>query len=387
MKADPADATTVPREASRPRPLDVVAVPASHPYVRSLIPTGSRPDGGFVVRPDPDPDDPSRVAGARWWPPVALDPDWLGAQDCDLLHVHFGFDDRTPAQLTRLLDVARARGVPVVLTIHDLRNPHHDEPDLLEAQLAVLVPRVDALLTLTDSAAREVATRWGRRAHVVPHPHLVDLPTMRRVRAERAAAPPGGPRVVGLAVKELRRSSDPLRLLPRLEQTVREDGDARLQVTVHHEVRPRTDERARRLIEWLDAAPARGIEVVWHDPWSDDELWQRLAALDVAVLPYRYGTHSGWLEACHDLGTRVLAPSHGHYAAQGADGLYDSDEAGVDLASLDAGLRRLLGLSRAGAPLPGLDADARAAQREDVAAFHARLYDRLVGATRQEQAG
>ena len=34
----------------------------------------------------------------------------------------------------------------------------------------------------------------------------------------------------------------------------------------------------------------------------DDELWDYLQSLDVSVLPYRFGTHSGWLEACHDLG-------------------------------------------------------------------------------------
>jgi hypothetical protein len=83
----------------------------------------------------------------------------------------------------------------------------------------------------------------------------------------------------------------------------------------------------------------------------------------------------------------VLAPSHGHYASQGADALYDADEHHVDLDSLDAGVRRLLALARHGAPLPGLDDEARAAQRDDVAAFHARLYARLVGATRREQAG
>ena len=34
------------------------------------------------------------------------------------------------------------------------------------------------------------------------------------------------------------------------------------------------------------------------------------------MLPYRFGTHSGWLEACYDLGTPVLAPDCGFYAEQ-----------------------------------------------------------------------
>ncbi len=34
------------------------------------------------------------------------------------------------------------------------------------------------------------------------------------------------------------------------------------------------------------------------------------------MLPYAFGTHSGWVEACHDLGTTVLAPRTGHWVEQ-----------------------------------------------------------------------
>lgn len=53
------------------------------------------------------------------------------------------------------------------------------------------------------------------------------------------------------------------------------------------------------------------------------------------MLPYRFGTHSGWLEACFDLGTRVLAPDVGYYSDQkpgvlgyhvGDDGQPDEDD-------------------------------------------------------------
>ena len=39
---------------------------------------------------------------------------------------------------------------------------------------------------------------------------------------------------------------------------------------------------------------------------------------ELLFLPYRWGTHSGLLEAAHDLGTPVLAPSCGAYHDQGA---------------------------------------------------------------------
>ena len=34
------------------------------------------------------------------------------------------------------------------------------------------------------------------------------------------------------------------------------------------------------------------------------------------MLPYAFGTHSGWVEACYDLGTAVLAPRTGHWVEQ-----------------------------------------------------------------------
>ena len=43
-----------------------------------------------------------------------------------------------------------------------------------------------------------------------------------------------------------------------------------------------------------------------------------MAGAELVLLPYRWGTHSGLLEAAHDLGTPVLAPSFGGYGDQGA---------------------------------------------------------------------
>ena len=63
-------------------------------------------------------------------------------------------------------------------------------------------------------------------------------------------------------------------------------------------------------------------------------------AIDVSVLPYRFGTHSGWLEACFDLGTAVVAPSCGFYAQQRPCVIYRHDEAGLEHAASLAGALR-----------------------------------------------
>ena len=54
----------------------------------------------------------------------------------------------------------------------------------------------------------------------------------------------------------------------------------------------------------------------------------------MSVLPYRFGTHSGWLEACRDLGTTVVAPDCGYYADQGPVLTYRMDEHRYDADSL-----------------------------------------------------
>ena len=70
-----------------------------------------------------------------------------------------------------------------------------------------------------------------------------------------------------------------------------------------------------------------------------DEELQYLESLDLSVLPYRFGTHSGWLEACYDLGTAVLAPTCGYFAQQRPCLTYRHDEQGLDVASLQAAVR------------------------------------------------
>ncbi|MCY7396595.1 MAG: glycosyltransferase family 1 protein [Nocardioides sp.] len=370
---------------TRSRPLQVVAVPASHTYVRQMTPGPE----DVVVRPDPDPEHPDRAATGRWWPPVALRPGWAAQQDLDLMHLHFGFDAASPDELGALVDSLHRSGRPLVLTVHDLRSPHQQDGSVLEGQLDVLVPRADAVLTLTSRAAAQIQRRWGRPAVVVAHPHLVPLARMTQLRDARRRTRGAGRHdvVVGVSCKSLRTNTDPLRLLPVLEQSVRRVG-ARLRVDLHRDVVTHADaDPARRaLVDHLTGACRRGVEVVVHEPFDDEALWTHLGGLDVAVLPYRFGTHSGWLEACHDVGTRVLAPSFGCYADQGADGLYTADEHCVDAASLADAVARLVREARLGT-LAGADAPTRARQREQAVARQLAVYREVLDTRRSTSPG
>lgn len=326
----------------------IASVPAGHVYVRHLSVTG---DG--VVRL-PDPPVPGAPAG-RWWPSPMLRPAWIRehADSFDVLHVHFGYDDATPGSLTALATAVHDAGKALVVTVHDLRNPHHPDPHAHAAALDVLVSAADAVLTLTPGAAAEIAARWGRRATVVPHPHVV--PTARL----GAPRPPHDGFVVGLHAKSVRANSDPVPVARALAAAVAALPGARLQIDAHD------DDRGRAV-----AAALPDLDVRVHPPFPDDDLWDYLTGLDLSVLPYRFGTHSGWLEACHDLGTAVLAPSCGYYAEQAPCLTYGHDERGLDATSVTAAVRR----AHTGRPAWRADPAQRAAQRRRIAAQHAEVY-------------
>lgn len=350
------------------RTVVVRSVPSDHVYVRHLAPLpAQQPTGARVVRLT-DPQVP-------WWPPPALDPRWLEARtdEFDVLHLHFGFDARSTGDLRGVVDVLRDTGRPLVQTVHDLRNPHHTSRELHDAHLDVLVPAADALITLTPGAALEILQRWGRVATVLPHPHVVDLDELRRRRSRPARR--DGTFTVGLHLKSMRSCMSGVPVLDALLDAVEALDDARLRVDVHHDVAdPDGARHDPAIVAALDRARARGAQVEVHDFFTDDALWDYLEGLDVSVLPYRYGTHSGWLEACRDLGTAVVAPDCGYYADQGPVHSYGLDECRLDAASLVGAVRR----AHAAGPTAPVPLALREQQRSDIARAHAEIYTRLL---------
>ena len=127
----------------------------------------------------------------------------------------------------------------------------------------------------------------------------------------------------------------------------------------------------------LHAAVSSGdLELQVHDFFSDKDLWRYLSSLDVSVLPYRFGTHSGWLEACRDLGTTVVVPSCGYFAEQGPVLGYVRDERTYDERSLAAAVIE----AYESRPDLGATVEARREQRRAVAEAHERIYASVVDA-------
>ena len=368
-------------------PLRVASVPAGHPYVRYLAPVDPTTVARPVVRladPLPDPADPT-----RWWPPVVLDGAWLRAHadEVDVLHVHFGTESYDLEHLRDVVAALRETGIPLVHTVHDLTNPQLvDQAPHLE-HLDLLVAEADALLTLTEGAADEVERRSGRRPEVVPHPHLLPLD---------ADAPTGTPHdalVVGVSLRDLRPNVDgpgTVAALLAAAELLRDSGRAVVvRVDVNERVR---DAGALAVVAELVAA-ADGAELVVHPRLDDAALAAALADLDVAVLPYRHGTHSGWAELCWDLGVGVAAPRVGHVADQHPEAGSTASFDGGDARSLaDA----LLALTGPDAPRPGSDARtdlvaarraARRTARDAAAVAHLAAYERALRAAAARRAG
>ncbi len=152
---------TAPTTASRPAPTRVLAIPSAHPYAERLRAVGPDAERSSVLHLSDPP-----VAGApdgQWWPPPALDADWVHAHagEVDVIHLHFGFDASSPDDLRRWVEALDGAGIPLVLTVHDLANPHFtDQTDHL-ARLDVLVPAAAAVITLTEGAAAQIRRAVG----------------------------------------------------------------------------------------------------------------------------------------------------------------------------------------------------------------------------------
>jgi hypothetical protein len=314
----------------------VVSVPHTDAYVDAGL-----PDGVLRVGPGPGP--------GPW-----LDPGYLAAHagDVDVVHLHSGYGHLPEDEVVSWAETVRRTGVPLVLTVHQLRDPRQPTRRRHDAHLEALLGTAEVVLTLTPGAADEIAARFGRTAIVVAHPSIAEPePDL------------GGERgLVGMALRA------PCAALPDPAGLVRAalsgavNGGGRLRVFLDDGVAPPPVFAAGDSLEYLPRTV---------DAWA-----AQLQELHVAVLPESCGTHSAELEICRDVGTRVVAPSCGWFADQWSDVVtYDNDEErGLDPVSLDGAVAAALTRP---APRPA-DRAWRAEQRAAVRAVHAQVYAQVV---------
>lgn len=341
----------------------VASVPTSHAYIAHLDAVGGC---GTVVRlPDPVPHGADGTG--RWWPPRWLDAEWLATHidGVDVFHLHFGFDAVTMDGLQDIVRILGTAGKPLILTVHDLHNPHFVDNTVHLAHLDVLVPAATEVITLTTGAAQEIAARWDRRATVLPHPHVAPLELIGLKRVVSS------PFVVGVHMKGMRANLDPLAVVDTVIETVRALPDAVVRIDA--------DDNAVGVKAALDRYRAvDGVDVRIHPRFDDEELWQYLSEIDVSVLPYRFGTHSGWLEACHDVGTAVIVPDCGHFSDQRPCYTFEFGIGRFAPSSLSSALRA----SYTGRfDPPAASREARELERNALASSHRQIYERALART------
>ena len=323
-----------------PQSLRVATVPHTDAYVTSVLPPG-------VVHVGPD------DGGVSAW----LDPGYLTAHadDLDVLHVHTGYGHLREAALECWTETVRRLGIPLVVTVHQLRDPAQPTAARYDAHLAALLSTAEMVLTLTPGAAGEIAARFGLTPIVVAHPSpAVPDPEL---GAERGLVGV----LLGPASSAL---PDPLAVVgAALSGAV--SGGGRLRVLVGEADAAFLDDGVREL------ADAGRLEIVVHD----GDRARQLQQLHVAVLAERCGTHSRDLEVCRDVGTRVVAPGCGWFADQWSEVVtYGHDEVhGLDAVSLTAAVAAAL--TR---PMPRpADRAWREEQRAAVQRVHAEVYEHV----------
>ncbi|CAM3141625.1 glycosyltransferase involved in cell wall biosynthesis [Williamsia muralis] len=347
--------------------ITVASVPTGHRYVAHLAAGDSR------VRRLPDPVPEGAGSSDRWWPPRWLEPAWLSdhIDDFDVLHLHFGFDSISPGRLHQVVDLLHHHNKPLVFTAHDLHNPHFRDNTLHLEQLNVLVRGADEVITLTPGAATEIVQRWGVEATVIPHPHVAPLGMIGRPRGH-------GPEfVVGVHAKSLRANLDPLAILDTIVTSAAGIPDTRARVDLDsHVFDPGGDQQTADLAAIItDYATGHNVDLRIHDRFDDNELWQYLTEIDVSVLPYRFGTHSGWLEACYDLGTAVIAPDCGYFGDQKPCRTYGFGLDRFDPSSLTEALRATHAERDS---TPAASRASREIERQRISAMHDAVYSRAL---------
>lgn len=309
---------------------------------------------------------------------ASLTPTWLRAHldTIDVVHVQGLHPGQDPREVARAAAVVHASGTPLVVTCYHLTDPVGGDAEAYAAQLDALVPVADAVVTLTEPAAREIADRWGVTAIVLPHPHVVDFVRMRQERRPRQGA-----LRVGTHLAALQLPIDPVRLMSGLTTAVGEMEDVQLTVHVHETVldpgSSSYDGTRLREVERLVRGVGGSLRV--HRPFTDSQLWDHLLGLDVSVVPGLYGSHSVWPEACADLGTQGLLPAGTYAAAQQPCLTYTP---GGDDTALAQSFGKALRTAQESAAWR-VDPEQRWTERVRVAETLRGLYERLLGLDRR----
>lgn len=294
----------------------MAVLPAAHPAVRRL--TGLRAASDLV---ELVPVWPGLSSGV----PPPWETGWHGGgpggddrlSGVDVVHVHFGYEYLEPTGVHDLIEHRDRTGVPMVLTVHDIVHPAPEDPNPRRDLTGLLVESASQVLTLTETAARELWVRWGVEALVVAHPRLLDDPESSAViRAAKHLRAPGDT-VVGVLLEHMGENMPGPELLDVLAPAAAGRRGAHLRIVVDAQAwrdacgEDRESGGHHLVAELAAEGDWESVRLLRYEPLNLWRVRTEFAALDVCVLPYRFATHSTWLELCRDLGVTPVFPNVG----------------------------------------------------------------------------
>lgn len=369
-----------PSQVDRTR---VALLPAAHPAVRRITGLGTRDHVELVpIRPGVVSGEtpPEAVTDAEQDPgddaSVEIHHDRDPLDHVDVVHVHFGYDYLVPESVEEVVDHLARTEVPMVVTVHDIVYPVEDDSRPRRAHTGTLVEAAESVVTLTEVAAQELWVRWGVEPMVVPHPRVLEEAEI-SAAVRDAAHLRDGPdsTVVGVVLERMGENIEGLELLDLLAPVVDGLSGTHLRIVVEAEAwRDACGEDGDHHIvaELEETGEWESVRLVRYDALEWTGVIAEFAALDVCVLPYRFGTHSSWLELCRDLGVTPVFPAVGCLQQQWFDRcdpvehsgeVYDLREPG----SLAMAVRAALDETRSIPPrVDGADPDAVMVVHEEI---------------------
>lgn len=235
----------------------------------------------------------------------------------DVVHVHLGYDYLEPASVLDVVEHHDRTGVPMVVTVHDIVHLDPEDSQPRRDLTGLLVQAATQVLTLTDVAAHELWVRWGVEALVVAHPRLLDDPeTSAAIRASTHLRAPGDT-VVGVLLERMGENMAGPELLDLLAPVAAGRPGAHLRIVVESQAwrdacGDDPESSGEHLVAELAAEGGwESVRLLRYEPLNLRPVLAEFAALDVCVLPYRFATHSAWLELCRDLGVTPVFPNVG----------------------------------------------------------------------------
>lgn len=206
-----------------------------------------------------------------------------------------------------LLALARVRRVRVLWTIHDLGSNDGLHPGLEAWFWKAFVPRVDAIVCLSERSRDMAFDRFpdlaDRPAHVVPHGHYLEAypqTVTHEAARERLAL---APEVAVLLHFGLMR---PYKNAPHLIRVFRALDDPEAVLMIVGQAYDAAIERQIR--DAADGAPNVRLHLCWV---AEDDVQIFFAASDLVVLPYRKIMNSGALVLALTFARPVLVPDLG----------------------------------------------------------------------------